>query len=93
MRGMWFVAPRFYAHLCCAKLRTLRFDGGQVRLKESRKLSKNKAHYVDAILRREDRTIDIPEPYPNAHRLVEDFVQDKTLKHKESAPEDSAPAA
>ena len=58
-----------------------------MRLKESRKLSKMKAHYVDAIVQREDRAIAIPEPYPNAHRLVEEILHGA----EESSPVEPKP--
>ena len=53
-----------------------------MKLKESRPLSKNKAHYIDAIMRREDSSIAIPDPYPNAHRFV-----DEATPEGEAAPE------
>ena len=67
-----------------------------MRLVESRKLSKNKAHYVDAIVQREDKADHIPKPYPNAHRLVLDDVlhgEDRSSDGGVPPSEDSAAAA
>ena len=59
----------------------------QVRLQESRPLSKNKAHYIDAIVKREDSSISIPDPYPNAHRFVDELL------HGDDAPPEGEASA
>ena len=67
-----------------------------MRLCESRKLSKNKAHYVDAIIQREDKADGIPKPYPNAHRpVIEDVMRGVECPSGGEAPpsEDTAAAA
>jgi hypothetical protein len=37
-------------------------------------LAKNKSHYIDAIVRREDGTLP-PVPFPNAHNLPDELVE------------------
>ncbi|KAL1530892.1 hypothetical protein AB1Y20_001783 [Prymnesium parvum] len=59
-------------------------EGDAVRLTQCRRLSKNKAHYVDAIVRREDSSLGIPSPYPNAHRLVEEIVRPEQGEQEDS---------